>query len=121
VVDEAPTRQEITMTTYGVGILRDITMGPAIVEYLERIDDTLAPYDGRFVIHGGRQDIREGERVGDLIVIEFPDRASAEAWYGSEAYQAIVPLRTDNSVGTIFLVEGVDEDHKATDVLTPTT
>lgn len=105
------------MTTYGVGILRDVTIGPGIVEYLERIDATLAPYDGRFVIHGGEQDIREGERVGDLIVIAFPDRTSAEAWYGSDAYQAILPLRTDNATSTVFLVDGVGADHRATDVL----
>jgi len=40
-----------TMTTYGVGILRDVKMGPPIVEYLERIDATLAPFDVHFVIH----------------------------------------------------------------------
>jgi hypothetical protein len=28
---------------YGFGILRDVKMGPPIVEYLERIDATLAP------------------------------------------------------------------------------
>ncbi|MDY7106128.1 MAG: DUF1330 domain-containing protein [Actinomycetota bacterium] len=106
------------MTAYGVGILKDINVGPAIVEYLEKIDDTLAPYGGTFVIHGGRQDVREGERLGDLIVIAFPDRAAAEAWYESDAYQAILPLRTENASGTVVLIDGVDDDHAATDVLT---
>ena len=31
------------MTAYGVGILTDVNVGPEIVEYLERIDATLAP------------------------------------------------------------------------------
>ena len=41
------------MAAYAVGILNDVRMGPDIVEYLERIDATLAPYDGHFIIHGG--------------------------------------------------------------------
>ncbi len=105
------------MTTYGVGILQDVKMGPPIVEYLERIDATLATYGGHFIVHGGRPDMREGTSPGTLIVIEFPDRESAEQWYASDAYQAILPLRTENSMSTVFLIDGVDRDHVATDVL----
>jgi len=41
----------------------------------------------------------------------------AAQWYASPAYQEIVALRTENSVGTVFLIDGVDRDHLATDVL----
>ena len=105
------------MTTYAVGILQDVRMGPPIVEYLRRIDATLAPYDGHFVVHGGKADVLEGTNPGTVVVIEFPDRSRAEGWYTSAAYQEILPLRTENSVSTVFLVEGVDRDHRATDVL----
>ena len=70
------------MTSYAVGILNDVTMGPEIVEYLERIDATLAPFDGHFIVHGARAQMLEGIDPGTLVVIEFPDRASAEGWYG---------------------------------------
>jgi uncharacterized protein (DUF1330 family) len=105
------------MTAYAVGHLRNVRMGPAIVEYLQRIDGTLAPFGGRFIIHGDRPDVKEGNWAGDLIVIAFPDRASADAWYASPAYDAVKRLRSDNSDGEIFLIDGVDADHKATDVL----
>lgn len=105
------------MTAYGVGILRDVELGPAIVEYLERIDATLRPYDGHFIVHGGEQDVLEGTSPGTLIVIEFPDRARAHAWYESAAYREILPLRTEHSESTVFVVDGVDLDHRATDVL----
>ena len=78
------------MTAYAVAHMRRVTMGPAIVEYLERIDATLAPFGGRFIVHGGDFERLEGSWPGNLIVIEFPDRARARAWYDSEAYQAIV-------------------------------
>jgi len=105
------------MAGYAVGILREVRMGPPIVEYLEKIDATLAPFDGHFIIHGGAPEMREGVSPGTLIVIEFPDTAAAEQWYASAAYQEIVRLRTENSEGTVFLIEGVDRDHLATDVL----
>jgi uncharacterized protein (DUF1330 family) len=105
------------MTSYAVGILQDVKMGPPIVDYLERIDATLAPFDGHFIVHGGQPDVLEGTSPGTLIVLEFPDRTAAEEWYASDAYQAILPLRTENAVSNVFLIDGVDRDHLATDVL----
>jgi uncharacterized protein (DUF1330 family) len=105
------------MQAYAVALLRDVAMGPDIVEYLERIDGTLAPFGGHFVIHGGRNRMLEGDDPGTLIAIEFPDRESAEEWYASSDYQAILPLRTGNSDGTAWLVDGVDRSHRAVDVL----
>jgi uncharacterized protein (DUF1330 family) len=105
------------MASYAVGILREVRMGDAIVEYLQRIDATLQPFDGHFIVHGGQPDVLEGTSPGTLIVIEFPDRAAAEQWYASSKYQAILPLRTENADGTVFLIDGVDRDHLATDVL----
>ncbi|HVL77351.1 MAG TPA: DUF1330 domain-containing protein [Noviherbaspirillum sp.] len=105
------------MSAYAVGHLEHVNMGQPIVDYLRNIDATLAEYGGRFIIHGGRTDVLEGSFRGDLIVIEFPDLARARAWYASPAYREILPLRTENASGAVFLIEGVGPDHKATDVL----
>lgn len=107
-----------TMTTYAVAHLRKVSMGPEIVAYLEAIDDTLKPFGGQFVLHGdGNKRVLEGTWVGDLIMIRFPDRRSAEDWYASPAYRRILPLRTRNSEGDVILIDGVDQDHRATDIL----
>jgi uncharacterized protein (DUF1330 family) len=105
------------MAAFAIGHLRNVQMGPAIVEYLRRIDATLEPFNGRFIIHGATPEVQEGERVGDLIGIEFPDIERARAWYRSAAYQEIVPLRQQGSDGEILLIDGVGEDHRATDIL----
>ena len=105
------------MTAYAVAHMRRVTMGPPIVEYLERIDETLAPFGGRFIVHGAEVEILEGSWPGFLIVIEFPDRNRVSAWYNSVAYQEIVTLRTDNSESDVVMVDGVGGEHKATDVL----
>jgi uncharacterized protein (DUF1330 family) len=105
------------MTAYAIGHLHDVRMGAEIVAYLEGIDATLAPFGGRFVIHGGPVDLLEGEWSGDLVAIAFPDRAAAHAWYASDAYRAIAGLRTRNACGTVLIIDGVDESHRATDIL----
>lgn len=106
------------MTAYAVGYFDEVEMGPEIVAYLEGIDATLAPFGGRYLIHGGNKTVLEGEWPGDLIVIGFPDRASARAWYDSPAYRRLLPLRLNKAKGAVILIDGVGEDHRATDILT---
>jgi uncharacterized protein (DUF1330 family) len=105
------------MTTYAIADLHNVRLGPAIAEYLEKIDATLAPYGGRYVVHGGPKTVLEGSWAGDIVIIAFPSRDKAEAWYASPAYRAIAKLRTDNSEGDVVLIDGVSADHRATDVL----
>jgi len=107
------------MTAYAVGNLTQVEMGPDIVDYLKGIDATLAPFGGRFLVHGGPVEKLEGHWAGNLIVIAFPDMARAKGWYDSDAYQTILPLRTRNSTGHVILVNGVKEGHRATDVIPP--
>ncbi|HEY2609139.1 DUF1330 domain-containing protein [Paraburkholderia sp. RL18-103-BIB-C] len=105
------------MTAYAVAHLINVELCAEVVEYLECIDETLEPFGGRFVVHGARPEVREGEWHGDLIMIAFPDLAAARAWYGSHAYQRILPLRLRHASGSVILIDGVDERHKATDIL----
>jgi uncharacterized protein (DUF1330 family) len=105
------------MTTYAIAHLRTVETGPAIVEYLERIDATLVPFEGRFVVHGAAPEVLEGEFPGHLVVIGFPSREQARGWYDSPAYREILPLRLEHSTGAAFLVDGVGAGHEATDVL----
>ena len=105
------------MTAYAVAHMRQVTMGPQIVEYLHKIDATLEPFGGRFVVHGGDVEVIENAWPGNLIIIEFPDRQHVRDWYDSAAYQAILALRTDNSQSDVVFADGVDHPHKATDVL----
>lgn len=105
------------MKAYAIGQLFDVQMNDEVVEYIKRIDDTLRPFGGRFIIHGAPPEVLEGNWGGDLIVIEFPDKGSATGWYSSKEYQAIAGLRSRNSRGTILIIEGVSVNHSAIDIL----
>jgi uncharacterized protein (DUF1330 family) len=41
----------------------------------------------------------------------------ARNWYESETYARIKPLRIKNAAGVVFLVQGVPESHRATDLV----
>lgn len=105
------------MPAYAIAVTRQTRFGEEIRAYLAGIDATLAPFGGRYLVHGGRRVALEGEWPGDVVVIGFPSMAQAQAWYGSPAYAAIRPLRTANTVGEVVLVEGVAEGHRAIELL----
>lgn len=102
---------------YAICHLRSVRLGPDIFRYIEEIEATMAPYGGRFLVHGGRVTAVEGHWNGDLVIIEFPDREAAAQWYESPAYQEILPLRTENSDSIALLVEGVPTGYRAVDKL----
>lgn len=93
------------MSAFAIAQLRKIRMGADIEAYLRGIDVTLAPYGGRFRVHGAPLERREGAwPEGDLVLIEFASLAHARGWYASSEYQALVPLRTRNSEGDVVIV-----------------
>jgi uncharacterized protein (DUF1330 family) len=103
---------------YAIARLWNVRLGPEIATYLQRIDATLQPFGGRFIVHGPAIERVEGEWPdGDLIIIAFPGLDQLMAWYASEAYAAIKALRTDNADGDVIFVEGVSPGHRAMDVL----
>ncbi|MFE3648688.1 DUF1330 domain-containing protein [Streptomyces sp. NPDC059122] len=99
------------MSAYGFAHLYNHRHHPDVLEYLERIQATLDPFHGRFVIHGPPAEVVEGAWPGSMVLIEFPDLAEARAWYDSPAYQQILRLRTDHTEGDAVLIEGVGPEY----------
>ena len=104
------------MAAYAMAQLRRVDMNGEIRDYLSLIDATLEPYGGRFLVHGSTPEVVDGELPGTIVLIGFPDRDSARAWYDSAGYQAILPLRTRNSDGGVALLDGVPDGYRAADL-----
>lgn len=106
------------MRAYIFGYLWNVTLCSDIEDYLRRIDETLAPYGGKFVVHGAHTDLLEGDLpAGDMVLVEFPDLGAAKDWYHSPAYQRIKPLRTRHSSAHVMIAEGVGPGHRAIEIL----
>ncbi|GLV98636.1 DUF1330 domain-containing protein [Streptomyces lavendulae] len=102
------------MTAYAIGHIRPETMNEDVLRYIEEIQSTMDPFEGRFLVHGNPVEVLEGSFSGDLVIIAFPDIERARAWYASPAYQEILPLRSRHIPGDILLVEGVPAGYDAT-------
>ncbi|MFG2297386.1 DUF1330 domain-containing protein [Streptomyces sp. NPDC048603] len=102
------------MTAYAMGVIRPETMNEDILRYIEEIQSTMNPFGGRFLVHGTRPEVLEGTFPSQVVVIAFPDIETARAWYASDAYQAIIPLRARHMDGEILLLDGVPPGYDAT-------
>ncbi|MCS0634565.1 DUF1330 domain-containing protein [Streptomyces sp. LP05-1] len=99
------------MPAYALGNLRPpagTDVPEEVLTYMERVQATLGPFGGTFLVHGApEREVREGAWPSVLVIIGFPSLDAARAWYDSEAYQALIPLRTRHMAGDVLLVDGL--------------
>ncbi|MFG1807602.1 DUF1330 domain-containing protein [Streptomyces sp. NPDC049040] len=100
------------MSTYLINHLRIPGGVPneAGLTYLEQVEATARPHGGRWLANG-EADVLEGVWPGLVVLMEFPDRDAADAWYNSPEYQAILPLRVNNSIADIVLIDSLPEGY----------
>ena len=75
--------------------------------YTDAAPATVAPFGGALVFRGKVSSILSGASThNSAVVIRFPDSASADSWYGSEGYQALLEHR---NAGAEVVVTRYDE------------
>lgn len=68
---------------------------------------TLASHGGKFLTRGDPIKTCEGEEFTErMVILEFPDKAAAEAWYADADYQSASKFRRASSLGRMILQEG---------------
>jgi uncharacterized protein (DUF1330 family) len=93
---------------YVIGDVRDVRDAAALEEYRRSNTDAVARHGGRFIVRGGDVQLLEGDwDTRRIIVIEFPDLATARGWYRSDDYEPLKALRQSASDTNIILVDGV--------------
>ena len=93
-------------------IVEHIITNPAkFEEYRTRVGPMIARHGGRYLTKGGSHKMPEGghwkpERV---VIIEFPDTDSLNAWYNSPEYQPLIALRKESTseLDMLITLEGV--------------
>ena len=75
--------------------------------YRELAPPSIALYGGRYVVRGGESAVLEGSwHPARLVILEFPDRERAEAWWGSPEYAEAKALRQRSATTEMLLIEG---------------
>ncbi len=76
--------------------------------YLEAAMATAAEYGGKYIVRGGETRVLEGEWVPKrLVVIEFPDLDSLNAFFESDRYRPWAAVRHSLADSNIVAVAGV--------------
>ena len=76
-------------------------------DYKKLTPASLVPFEGKFIVRGGRSETLEGSWTpGRLVVLEFPSLEKAKAWWSSEEYGPAKALRQSASITQMILVEG---------------
>ena len=96
------------MPAYVIADVREAWDADALEEYRRRNTDAVAAHGGRFVVRGGEQEVLEGGWPSiRIVVMEFPDMDAARAYWTSDEYEAIKPIRRGASRTNVLLVDGV--------------
>jgi uncharacterized protein (DUF1330 family) len=79
-----------------------------LLEYRKQVVATVQAFGGRFIARGGKQTVLEGQWQNPrTVIIEFPTREAAEAWYKSPDYQKIIGLRLKSTSGNLIILDGM--------------
>ncbi|GAB5467647.1 MAG: hypothetical protein Kilf2KO_06770 [Rhodospirillales bacterium] len=95
------------MTAYIIAQI-EVTDPDAYSLYTAQTPGVVAAHGGTFIVRGGDPEVLEGSLPGSrIVVIAFADRAAAQGFYNSDAYQEILPLRLAAATGAACIVDGV--------------
>lgn len=76
-------------------------------EYGARVAPLIAAHGGRYLVRGGAVTAAEGEPgLRRVVIVEYPDMATARAFYDSSEYAPLLTLRLSAASGTVAFVEG---------------
>jgi uncharacterized protein (DUF1330 family) len=76
--------------------------------YVEKVIPTIQASGARILGFDESPEVVEGEiEYPRTVVIEFPSRDAFHAWYESDDYQAILPLRLESTPGTLIVVSAL--------------
>lgn len=66
---------------------------------------TIKSFQGEFLSKGKIQSLTSEDHHEIKALIQFPDEASAIAWYQSPEYQALIPLREQAMTASFHLIK----------------
>jgi len=100
------------MKAYLVGFFKITDPKKYHAEYVMPVLGLIAKHGGKPLIVADEFTTKEGQLPeGRLVVIEFPNMQSAEAFYSDPEYLPIKPVRLALTQSILAFVEGIDVPH----------
>ena len=92
------------MTGYVIANYR-ITNSEAYEAYPQAVTATLLACGAEVLVADYESEVIEGEASSVTIVLKFPSKDAARAWYNSSNYQQTIRHRIDNTEGFILFAD----------------
>lgn len=96
------------MAAYLLFIRQSLKDAQALGRYFEQIPAANEGHTMRPHVLYGDMEVLEGPPSDGVVVVEFPDRAAAKAWYDSPAYQTAKQDRLRAGDYQVLLVDGLE-------------
>lgn len=87
----------------------EITDPETYVGYTKLTPATIAAYDGRFIVRGGKTESLEGDwNPNRMVVLQFPSVERAREWWNSPDYAPAKAIRHKAAKSKMIVVEGFE-------------
>jgi uncharacterized protein (DUF1330 family) len=74
--------------------------------YQDQVPATLALFGGQYVSRGAPEPVLGDAPSPRVVVLEFPSRERALAWFHSPEFQRILAIRNEASTSRVYFLEG---------------
>jgi uncharacterized protein (DUF1330 family) len=104
---ETPALRLHKMPAYYIGehIVSDFSLFDG---YLAKVVPMIERFGGRYPTKAASHEILEGDwKPNRVVIIEFPDIASINNWYGAPEYQPLIALRRSAATDIMIMLEGL--------------
>jgi uncharacterized protein (DUF1330 family) len=94
------------MSAYMVFIRGEMVDEKEFAIYAKEVPATLAGHSAKVLALYGAHEELEGDANQGTVILEFPSRAEAKAWYNGEAYRKVREHRFKAAKYQVTLLEG---------------
>jgi len=85
----------------------EVTDPAGYQKYMEGTTTGIPAAGGRFIVRGGKSFVLNGAPPKRIAVIQWESLEKAQAFFDSEAYKQLIPIRDKSSNFRAFVIEGV--------------
>lgn len=95
------------MAAYMIAFM-DVKDPEQYAKYTKHTPRVIAEFGGRMIVRGGDPAVVEGKALAPrCVIIEFPDRTTADKFYNSPQYVELRTVRADAATAYITIVDAL--------------
>jgi uncharacterized protein (DUF1330 family) len=85
----------------------EVTDPSAFQKYAEVTRTSIPAAGGRFIARGGKTFVVNGATPKQIVLIQWDSLEKAQAFFASDGYKQLIPIRDKGSNFRAFVIEGV--------------